>query len=650
MKALLLIMFCSFSLLAQFPNPYDFNTASNATNTGTLSVNSNDLHWSVAITNSLGPYVAAVSCGNASPFSWVNSPYANANWISYPHTCSSNPAEHSCLFPYDQDMFYRLLVNLPASNCGQAISSPNAYCLSFDFYADNSVYMVSVNGNTSYLNPSLNPYYDLDYAAGHQKTISLCNYWQAGTNTVIVQVKSGADNSFLTWEGFLAQYNATVNLSVGSVMAINPTVSNVKCFGASNGSATLSISGGSAPYTYTWLPSGGSSLTATGLTAGVYTVLVSSSNSCTATKTLSISQPLSALSLTSSLGNIPCYGQSTTLNIAATGGTNPYLGTGTYTLSAGPYSYTIADANTCTAVLNGTLSQPPVLQALSSPGSIACNGGNTTVTVSAFGGTSPYSGTGTFTHSAGAFTHTISDAHNCIASVNGTLNQPPVLLASSAHGSVHCVGGTATINVNANGGTPPYSGTGTFNHSLGTYTYTVTDNNNCSALVSGTIAQGEPLAISVSSGQIRCPGENQVYVATGGQSYTWNPGNLSGASVTVNPQSTTMYTVTGITSPGCTSTFIFAQVVNPCLGLQEKTNSDLTVQIFPNPADDNLTILTGSSMQELILMNAMGTLILRKDSDLLTEMHLDMAELSPGIYFLRIKTLHGDVLKKILRD
>ncbi|WP_289035970.1 BspA family leucine-rich repeat surface protein, partial [uncultured Flavobacterium sp.] len=49
---------------------------------------------------------------------------------------------------------------------------------------------------------------------------------------------------------------------------------NVTCYGSSDGSATVSISGGTAPYSYSWLPNGGTAPTAAGLAAGTYTVTV----------------------------------------------------------------------------------------------------------------------------------------------------------------------------------------------------------------------------------------------------------------------------------------------------------------------------------------------------------------------------------------
>src|SRR6266403_1486397 len=91
------------NLKAQFPNPLDFNTATNSTNTGKIFVGATDLHWTAALTNSLGTYVPAVRVSGVP--GWAISPYINADWISYPHTCSANPAEHSCLGNVDE--FYK---------------------------------------------------------------------------------------------------------------------------------------------------------------------------------------------------------------------------------------------------------------------------------------------------------------------------------------------------------------------------------------------------------------------------------------------------------------------------------------------------------------------------------------------------------------
>jgi hypothetical protein len=78
---------------------------------------------------------------------------------------------------------------------------------------------------------------------------------------------------------------------VVSVSAMIGVPTNATCNGISNGSVTVTASAGTAPYTYTWSPSGGNAATATGLAAGNYTVTVGDAGGCTTTKTVTITQP-----------------------------------------------------------------------------------------------------------------------------------------------------------------------------------------------------------------------------------------------------------------------------------------------------------------------------------------------------------------------
>src|SRR5260370_11474840 len=94
---------------------------------------------------------------------------------------------------------------------------------------------------------------------------------------------------------------------------------------------------------------------------------------------------------------------------------------------------------------------------------IACNGGTTTVTVSASGGTAPYTGTGVFTASAGAHSYTVTDNNGCTTVTSITITEPSALSASSSQGAaIACHGGTTTLTVPASGGTAPYTGTRVF--------------------------------------------------------------------------------------------------------------------------------------------------------------------------------------------
>src|SRR5207253_4115773 len=201
-----------------------------------------------------------------------------------------------------------------------------------------------------------------------------------------------------------------------------------------------------------------------------------------------------------------CFGGNTTVNISANGGTAPYINTGTFTLAAGPYSYTVTDLNGCSSVVTGTIAQPSILTASATSGSINCFGGTTTVNISASGGSAPYSNTGTFTVAAGPYSYTVTDSKGCSTVVTGTITQPTLLTASATNGTINCFGGTTTLNISASGGTTPYSNAGTFTLAAGPYSHIVTDLNGCSSVVTGTIIQPSLLTASATSGTINCFG------------------------------------------------------------------------------------------------------------------------------------------------
>ena len=69
------------------------------------------------------------------------------------------------------------------------------------------------------------------------------------------------------------------------------------------------------------------------------------------------------------------------------------------------------------------------------------------------------------------YTFTVTDANGCTGSDTITITEPPQLTASAIASPVLCNGDTASVDVSASGGTPPYSGTGTFSRTAGTYTF-----------------------------------------------------------------------------------------------------------------------------------------------------------------------------------
>jgi hypothetical protein len=284
---------------------------------------------------------------------------------------------------------------------------------------------------------------------------------------------------------------------ISQPVAVSGSASSTPAGSASstNGTATVVAAGGTGAYSYSWAPGGQTTATATGLAPGSYTVTITDANSCTGTATVSVGVAACNISVSVSAGNISCNGGTTTLTAtAATGAVEYSLNAGayqsgnTFTVSAGSYVVTVREVanNLCNASSSSvTVGQPAALVASAVPSVILCNGGSSSVVVSATGGTAPYTGTGTFSVAAGAYTYTVTDANGCTSVASGTIAQPAPIVVTATFAPITVFGGTTTVNVSATGGTAPYaSGVGAFVRADGTFSFIVTDANGCTGTTS----------------------------------------------------------------------------------------------------------------------------------------------------------------------
>ncbi|MEP7265044.1 MAG: hypothetical protein ABI772_11130, partial [Bacteroidota bacterium] len=406
--------------------------------------------------------------------------------------------------------------------------------------------------------------------------------------------------------GCTAQTSATLTQPATVLSTTISSSTTVSCFGLSNGSATVTASGGVAPYTYIW-SNGASTATASGLSAGTYTVTATDANSCSSQQTTTITQPSAALDADiSSSTNVLCFGLTTgSATATATGGTTAYTyiwsnGSTSSTnnnLASGNYTVTITDSRSCTSTASVTITQPVAALSVSTVATnVNCRSGNDgTVTATPSGGTSPYTyiwsnGATTVTNSnltSGTYTITVTDANNCTATSSKTVTQPAAVLSLSATTTtaVKCFGGaTGSSTVLAAGGTSAYSynwsngttGVTATALSAGTYTVTVTDAHNCSASIPITITEPAAALSSVLSPvNVLCFGNSTGTISntvTGGTTpytYQWSSGsstkNLTSAGAGT-------YTVTVTDSKGCT-TSENATVSQPLASLTTSTTS-----------------------------------------------------------------------------
>lgn len=457
--------------------------------------------------------------------------------------------------------------------------------------------------------------------------------WVNSSNVVVHSVIDipGADTASSLAAGV---YNVSVADSAGCITMVTVTITAPSPLSASlsssteehcshaDGTATITASGGTpgTGYTYSWLPSGGTAATATGLSANVYTVTVSDSAGCMQTLTVNIDTLPRALASVPGYVNVGCNGASTGgISIAATG-TGPFdyawinsSGVTVHSvpgdmqpletyggLPAGTYTVTVTNQFGCVSDAVVTLTEPPVLTlAQSALTNEACNKGNGAGSVTAAGGSPgtgytytwlPSGGSGTSASglSANNYTVTVTDSAGCTASATLNIANIPGPAASVAsQTNITCNGGSdgsATIAGTGGTGTLTYSWSGGISNTAtannlgqGTYLVTVTDSLNCSTVTSVTITQPPPLLLSFSGNNAICKGNSTTLTVSGAQTYFWIPDSVSGNSITVNPQVTSTYTVNAISASGCTTSSTYTVIVsnNPVAGFDISNTSVL---------------------------------------------------------------------------
>jgi hypothetical protein len=373
------------------------------------------------------------------------------------------------------------------------------------------------------------------------------NTFTVGVGTQIVTVRDANSCSVQT---------AALNVSQPNPILASASAGTILC---NNGTTTLTVaaSGGTGAFTYrlnNGTPQNGNSFA---VSAGNQVVTVRDANNCTVqTAAIIVSQP-TAITTSASAGTILCNAGTTTLTVAASGGTGALtyrLNNGTpqngniFTVSAGNQVAIVRDANGCTGQSIINVSEPSAIGATATANPILCNNGTTTLTVTASGGTGaltyslnngmPHNGN-SFTVNAGNQVVTVRDANNCtVQTAQLTVSQPTAMTASATAGTILCNGGTTTLTVAASGGTGALTyrlnngtpqNSNTFTVGAGNYVVNVSDANQC-AIPTAPITITEPSGITVQAlaDPILCNGgtTNLVVTANGGTgALTYNLNN-----------------------------------------------------------------------------------------------------------------------------
>ena len=381
---------------------------------------------------------------------------------------------------------------------------------------------------------------------------------------------------YLVTDSNLCVYSDTITILQNTEININPITTDASCFGFNDGSVSLNIVGGLAPYTQNWF---GSDTNALGY--GYHPFIVTDSSGCIFNDSIFINEP-QQLTANATISNVTCYGLSDgNVSLSINGGTAPYIqnwnGFNFNQLSAGTYYYLVSDTNNCIFFDSVNISQPDSLYATSIINNVLCNSENNgSASISIFGGTVPYTqnwfGFNNDSLSAGNYFYSIIDTNGCTFLDSLIISEPDSIIYSiNQSNSTTCSSNDGAIITSVNGGTLPYSFLWNTNDttasidslSAGNYYLSFNDANGCGFNDSVILTQpSNGLSINLISSNyngygVSCPSAFNGFINTsisgglGSVSFLWSTSDTTNS---ISNLFAGTYSLTVTDSTGCSLT------------------------------------------------------------------------------------------------
>ncbi|MES2515145.1 MAG: T9SS type A sorting domain-containing protein, partial [Bacteroidota bacterium] len=417
-----------------------------------------------------------------------------------------------------------------------------------------------------------------------------------------------------------------------NTLSISTTFTNPTCANTSDGAISASVTGGNAPYTYSWSPIGSTNSTATGLYGTTYTLNITDNSGCMETTTLTLSTPPSINSYFSGNQNI-CLGSSTTLTVIASGGIGAFTYSWSPSINIAPTTGSVVTVNPSSSITYGVqitdaigcvstntvgvniVSSPTI--SVSPTGAVICSGSGTGISASGSSDTYVWnpgnlSGSSQFVSPTSTTIYTVVGTNTitgCQASENVTVTVNPTPTVSGGPNKVLTCSNTTTVLTGSTTGGVTYNWTGpgivsggtTLNptvNAVGTYDLNVISAAGCSSAYSPvTVTQNitPPSPTATNSGSVTCSAPNSTLTGlpATGVTYLWSGPGITGSTIT---QTTTAnaagsYTLKVTSSVnGCTNTAVTNLLQNTTVPSPTATNlgpltcSTTTVTLNGSPA------------------------------------------------------------------
>lgn len=484
---------------------------------------------------------------------------------------------------------------------------------------------------------------------------------------IFVGLDAGSYQVLVTDGNGCQEYSSVLDLEEPSHIDITEVHTDVSSCGVTDGSITLTVSGGTPGYSFNWEGPGTFTATTqdiTGLAGGIYYLTVTDDTLCTENLTVIISET-GAPTVTAVVTNNSCYGDCEgTISTTTTGGTAPFtytwwngmLGDTITGLCAGTYILTVTDDSLCSAFLIAEITQPDSIIITTVVTAETCHSAcDGTITVNTSGGSLPYTfdlGTGSQASNSfsglcpAAYLVTVTDNNGCTNSASDSVVAYSLTL-SFTNTDVSCnslCDGMSTVAVTGTTGPYTYLWSNsdvtliTANLCAGIHDITVSDVSGCTTTGSDTITEPPILAVTMSSTDDHSLNDGTATASvTGGTPpyiFNWSSG---GSDSTETGLTAGIYYVTITDANGCEIT----DTVEVLLSVGISFNDGISViNIYPNPFHDILNVNIENLNEEIIItvLDISGRRVISEKilPDGIVHRKYELEGQAEGMYFIRI--------------
>ncbi|MBO7481624.1 MAG: T9SS type A sorting domain-containing protein, partial [Bacteroidales bacterium] len=403
--------------------------------------------------------------------------------------------------------------------------------------------------------------------------------WNNGAETATLENIAASEYSCTVTDRNSCTVSQSFTITQPDSLLVQTEVTNLSCWNSDDGAISVSVTGGTQPYSYLW-NDGVTTADRTNLYAVTYGLMVTDANGCNVATFPTVWHPDPITFWVTNQTDITCFGANDgTISTGIRGGTRPY----SYTwsdeattanrtdLSAGYYRLTVTDANSCVATLSANVTEPEELVAVANVSPIICAGDVAQLSASATGGTGTYAQYFWFREenttspvcvqpnyqnvAPGTYYLVAKDSHNCTDTIQVVVEdaEPHNFVVTVTDAT--CNGASnGAISITPDGGfsfawSNDVSNTNNANSlSAGIYSVTITDASDCTTVIDTVVAEPEMPLIGSFDDMVLCEGQTFTLDAGSYASYQWS-NDATSQTIIVDAEGD--YSVTVTDNMGC---------------------------------------------------------------------------------------------------